>query len=267
MLSIRGGSGLGDSLYIQSIARHLVETGEAVEVCSNWPDVFRPLAGKVAISPFRRDRIDRLAHYTNRKGIAGTDQFQDCCLRAGITEQIDLRLDWTPLDGDLIGRVRASRRPVIVVQLPRAPMARTDGVGRELLPDCRVIQRIINRIGKRAFFVQVGTGVPLYCFKGIDLDLAGRTSVAGLIDVVSACDGCLGYVSFIVPLAESLNKPALLVWSWRGLESRHDFIRQIVLAKILHRTSSRAIFDNGPESDLEAAADAFLEQVGDHATI
>jgi hypothetical protein len=262
-ISIRAGSGLGDSLYLQSVARHLVETGHKVEVCSNWRDVFDPLKGKIVLSGFRREYINRVAHYTGRKGNPTTDQFQDCCISAGITDPVDLRLDWEVRNKLLIETVRKSGKPVVLVQLPRSPMARTDGFGAELLPDCRVIQAAIDSLKGRAFVVQVGSGVPLFRFKGIDLDLANRTMVRDLIDLASQADGFLGYCSFIIPLAESFSKPALLVWSRRGLNStapRGDFIRAITPQKVLHRKeSSKFIIDDCAQDDVTRAAHELLD--------
>lgn len=249
--------GLGDSLYLQSVARHLVRQGHRLEVCSKWPDVFRPLGDRVRVVPFRRDRIDRLAHYSMRKD-KPTDQFVDCCIQAGIVEPVDLRLDWVPVNMGLIERVRSHGKPVVLVQLPREPMDRKDGYGSELLPDCRVIQKAIDALRGRALIVQVGSGAPLYRFEGIDIDFAGMTSVSDLIDLAYACDAMLGYVSFFVPLAESFGKPALFVWSRRGLSSRTDYIRTITPQKILHRASSRHVFDDCSAEAVEAAARALL---------
>lgn len=257
MISIRSGMGLGDSLYLQSVARHLVMQGHLVEVCSKWPDVFLPLGDWVTVSPFRRDRIDRLAHYSQRKD-QKTDQFVDCCLQAGIKEPVDLRLDWTIRNRALVDRVKAHGKPIVLVQLPREPMDRKDGYGRDLLPDCRVIQRAIDALHGHALIVQVGSGAPLYRFERIDMDFAGMTSVSDLLDLAFACDAMLGYVSFFVPLAESFCKPALFVWSRRGLSSKTDYIRTITPAKILHLVSSRHAFDDCSADVVEQAARALL---------
>lgn len=262
--SIRSGKGLGDSLYLQGIARHLVAQGIHPEVCTGWPDVFRPLAGKVTVSPFRRDRVDRVAHYINRKAVRGSDQFRDCCIAASVSDAIEFKLDWTPVNPlwrDILRR--NARGPVVVVQLPRAPMDRRDGYGMELLPDCRTIQRAIDALTERgAFIVQIGKGAPLYNFQRVDLDLANNTNVADAIDVVHEADAVLGYCSFIAPLAECLGKPALLVWSRAGLKSTNPFIRQIVPEKIFNRpATSRALMDDCTEDELRAAVNALLEQV------
>lgn len=262
MIAVRAGMGLGDSLYLQSVVRHLILQGHRVEACSKWPDVFRPLGDRVKVSPFRRDHIDRLAHYAQRKA-QPTDQFRDCCIQAGILEPVELRLDWQRT-GSLAGEVIAAAggRPLVLVQLPRFPMDRRDGYGIELLPDCRVIQRAIDLIGRRAFTVQVGSGAPLYRFGGLDLDLAGGTTVADLLDLASAAAGFLGYVSYFVPLAESFSRPAMFVWSRRGLQSKTDYIRTITPQKILHRGSSRWVMDDCAEATLAEAVNAFCDEAG-----
>lgn len=259
MKSIRCGSGLGDSLYLQSAVRHLVEKGESLEVCSNWPDVFRPIWDKIKLSPFRRE-VDIKAHYAIRKGETETNQFEDVCITAGIREPVDFRLDWTPLNTKLIERIKS---PTIAVQLPRRPFDRKDGFGKELLPNCEVIQRAINLLKLRNVnTVLIGSGDALHHFSGIDLNLSNRTSVSDLIDVAYAVDGFLGYVSFIVPLAESLSKPALLVWSKRGLQSSTEFLSRITPRKILHRATSRHAIDDCSEDDLAAAVDTLLAEIG-----
>lgn len=261
--AVRSGKGLGDSLYLQSVARHLVENGRTdLEVCTSWPDVFRPLTGKVLVSPFRRDCVDASFHYISRKRFPDTDQFTDCCISAGISEKIDLRLDWTPLNKKLIENLRSIGKPIVIVQLPRDPMGRPDGFGTDLLPDCKAIQKAIDRIGERAFTVQIGAGKPLHRFRNIGLDLANRTSVADLLDVASIASGALGYCSFIAPLAESLNKPLLLVWSRAGTKSNNPFIRAITPRKIFFRSSSRYVMDDCTLPELDEAVNAFCHQIG-----
>lgn len=257
MKRIRSGMGLGDSLYLQPVVRHLVNQGQRLEVCSEWPDVFRPLGDKVRIDRFSRQNIQILAHYSLRKGRTDTNQFEDCCLQAGIKEPVEFRLDWQPVNHGLIASVRRSWKPILCVQLPRNPMGRTDGFGKELMPDCRVIQQAIDKLRERYFVVQVGAGKPIYEFAGIDLDLANKTSVSDLIDVAYASDLFLGYCSFMVPLAESLSKPAVLVWSRKGLKSSQPFIRRITPKKILHRKSSRWLVDDEPHK-LDEVLNGFL---------
>lgn len=258
---IRAGKGLGDALYLQGVVRHLVERGDRLEVVTPWPDVFRPLAGRIMVSPFRRNGIDKVAHYIERKNVPGTDQFVDCCISAGVTERIEFRLDWAPTNEALVGQIKSAGKPVVIVQMPREPMGRSDGFGMDLLPDSRAMQAALDAIGDRAFKVQVGRGDPLFRLEGLDLDLVNGTSPTELIDVAWAADAALGYCSFIAPLAESLRKPLLLVWSTKGSRSSNPFIRSITPSKILHRSTNRAVMDDCSSSQMVEAVDALLGQV------
>lgn len=256
-ISVRGGSGFGDALYVQAVARHLVRYGQKVEACSNYPDVFWPLRGCCTASGFRRNATI-IAHYSLRRQVLSTDQFQDCCIQAGLAGAVELRLDWEPRSLVLVGAILAAARgrPIVVALLPRKPMARTDGVFDVLLPDCRVLQMVIDRARMRgAFVVQVGAGEPLFKFRGIDLDLANRTkSVSDVIDVVYVADACVGYVSFMVPLAESLNKPMLSVWSRRGLEASNPLVARLTPRKVIHKKDLvRTVVDDCPEAGLDMA--------------
>ncbi len=252
---IRAGMGLGDALYLQSVVRHLVSKGQRLQVACQWGDVFKPLGDAVKMVPFTRQGIQILAHYSLRKGKPETNQFQDCCIQAGITEPVEMRLDWEPSNLPLIEHLRSFGKPILCVQLPRSPMGRTDGFGAELLPDCRVIQQALNLLRTKYLIVQIGSGKPLYHFEGIDLDLANRTTVSDLLDIAWAADAFLGYCSFIIPLAESFTKPCLLVWSSRGLKSGHPFINRITPKKIISKPSCRWVRDDQPEKLAEALHD------------
>lgn len=260
MRSIRAGKGLGDAMYLQAVARHFVRQGEQLEICSNWPEVFRPLGQAARVVPFRRINVDICAHYTMRKRFTHTNQFEDCCIQAGIREPVDFKLDWAISDPAFVESIksRAAGKPLLLVQLPRLPMDRQDGFGRELLPDCRVIQSCIDRLRGSACVIQAGSGEPLFRFHGVDIDCANATTVSQLIDLGFIADAMLGYSSFTIPLAEQFSKPALLVWARAGLQSTTTFIRQITPEKILSRSTSKYVVDDWPIERITGAADALL---------
>jgi hypothetical protein len=256
--TMRGGRGLGDTIYLQSIAAEFVKDGHPICVASDYPEVFTPLGRKVRVIAFTRVGITILAHYSMRKGAEGTTQFQDMCLAAGFRRGVDLRLDWKVADQAIVDRVQAAGRPVVCVQLPRAPMGRTDGFGAEVLPNCERIQEAIDMIGDRATLVLLGSGRALYNFSGIDIDLTGKTSVSQLLDVASVSAGFVGYPSFFVPLAESFNRRSLIFWSTAGLRSAQPFISSITPAKVLHKKTSRAILDTASEGEISDAVESLL---------
>jgi hypothetical protein len=67
--------------------------------------------------------------------------------------------------------------------------------------------------------------------------------------LASICDGVLGYCSFILAAAESLNKPCLMVWSRKGLESKDLYIRQITPQKIIEHETTKFIIDDQEVGD------------------
>ena len=256
MRSIRGGMGLGDAIYVQAVARYLVARGERLEVCTAWPDVFAPIAHAVQFAEFRRQRIDVLAHYSARKGSARR-QFEDVCDAAGLPETAPLAIDWSRTS-DISDRVRSPDRPMILVGMPRPPMARIDGFGKELMPERAALEAALSGIRGRAQVVMVGAGEPLYRFN-VDLDLSNRTTVPELFDLAMAADGFLGWVSYLLPLAEVFSKRAFFVWSTRGLRAGHTYVRQITPAKIIFKPeTTKSIFDSAPLEEIERASAAAL---------
>lgn len=251
---IRAGSGLGDSLYLQSVCRHLVAQGKHLNVCSNYPEIFSPLGDRVTLHPFKREGVGIVAHYTQRRHNIRTTQFEDCCIQAGITERVELTLDWKHKKRFSFDRCRFA-----VIGLPRAPMGRDDGMAMELLPDMQTYQRVIDAMRARGFLiVQVGAGEPLYSLERIDIDLANKTTVSEMIDVVSLSDAVVCYPSFLIPLAESLGKKYLTVFSAKGLVCHKIILRQITPEKLIHRKELGAyIMDDKPEEVASVTASHF----------
>lgn len=267
-LAIRSGRGLGDSLYLQSIARHLVGEGRRPLVVSDWPAIFDRL--DVPVVPFRRSGVDIVAHYVTRKEMPGSTIFEDMCIAAEVPRNIPLRLERPIVDRNLVADVllAAGGRPIVLVQQVREPFGRSDGYGMDLLPRFGAVQKIIDRLKEYVFLVEVGAGTSIHEFRYIGLNLVGRTSVSQLLDLARSASGLLGYCSFFVPLAESLSKPSLLIWSARGLRSPVPYIRSITPTKILHRPDlSRWVLDECSESELCRAADAFLDTIGSAALV
>ncbi len=245
---IRGGSGLGDSIYLQSLVRHLAKTtNHQIEACSNYPDVFSQLPPSVSVVPFNK-HAQGLIHavYSMRKSVNTTDQFQDMCIQAGIQGQVDLKLDWKIRNQELVDsiRLKAREQRIVFAGMIRSPMARDgiDNFGAELLPLFRAVDEMVDRF-RDCFIVECGSGKRLHDIKP-DLDLTNRTSISDLLDVASICDEFCGQCSFVIPLAESFDKPYTIVFARAGFESRTEFIRRITPEKVFHKKHlGTALFD------------------------
>lgn len=260
-LKIRSGFGIGDNIYLQSIVRHLTDKGHRLMVCTTYPDVFEPVKNKVTFHPFTKVKVDVVAHYGGRKKIKETDQFQDMCISAGIKEPIDLRLDWQVRNKGLVETLKrkANGRKIVFVQHPRTPMGRRDGFGKELSPDYRVMDRILASIKDRFLLVKFGEGKPLYDLGNCELDMVNKTTLHDLFDAATACDYFFGQCSFVIPLAESLKKPCLILWSSKGLKAPHEYVRSVTPEKILHRDTSKWIYDDWPEDKINTVVKGFFK--------
>jgi hypothetical protein len=251
---IRGGAGLGDAIYLRPIVEHLLAKGEQVTVCTSYGAVFDGLT--VKIEPFDRFNIDVLAHYTAGKRRPGTNQWDDLCASAGI--EVALKFPWAIKNTELITKLKAiaDGRPLVLVSGGRAPMARTDGFGMELLPRREAFEGALEAV-RDCMLVQIGRAQQIYPLK-TELDLNGSTSITDLFDLACACDGVIGQCSFVIPLAEVFDKPLLIVWAAEGMSpARHWYISSITPQKVLSKPSSKFVVDDQPLERIQEATRAF----------
>lgn len=252
--TIRGGSGLGDSLYCRPIVDFYRREGHQVVVKSDYPEVFAGSGARV--ERFTRDGCNVVAHYSGRKAIVGTNQWQDVCASAGVGD-LPLSIPWQILNRPLVNDLKgaASGRPIVMVNGGRAPMGRQDGYGREMLPRKEAFHAVLRALDG-CFTIEVGKGPEVYPL-ATDLDLTGKTTPADLLDIASISRGLVGQCSFMIPLAESLDRPLLVVWAAAGLESSTEFIRLCRPEKIISKATSRWVMDDWSEAQIAEAVDAF----------
>lgn len=250
---MRGGSGLGDSIYLRPIVEHLLQRGDEVTVCTNYPGVFEGLS--VEIEKFNRERINITAHYTIGKDDTRTNQWQDICRSAGI--EVPLRFEWRIRNYALVNNLlsAASGRPIVLVHGGREPMGRGDGFGMALLPEREAFVEVIETLWD-CYCVEIGNGEQVYALPH-NRDMKNTTSITDLFDLAKIARGIIAQCSFCVPLAEALDKPLLCVWAWKGLRAQHMFLRQVTPDKVLSKPSSRAVWDNEGQEKLKGSARAF----------
>ena len=223
MIRLRGGSGLGDALYLRPIVELLDREGRPVTVCSSYPEVFTGTNAKTEL--FNRTNITMTAHYPSGKNNPNTNQWQDILNSAQIG--CDLAFNWATVDQAKVDKVRwrADGRPIVLVIGGRQPMARHDGFGKELLPQKRAFDVVLEEM-QDCFTIRIGQTPTLY---ELDCrwDLTDKTSVPYLMDLAKECDAVIGQCSFAVPLAEGFDKPLLAVWAAAGMLASHDYLKKI----------------------------------------
>jgi len=255
MKRIRSGRGLGDNLYMVSVVRHLISKGIELEVCTDFPEIFDGMP--VAFAPHSRHNIKYLCHYTRRK-TEKTNQWEDICITAGVKD-VELRIDWKIKNQELIDEVKtqAEGKKILLVHGGRQPMGRQDNFGIELLPDYIVFNDVLD-LFKDYFRVQIGSSKLLYTLN-CDKNLNHQTSISDLLDIASIADGFYGQPSFIIPLAESFNKPLMVVWSEKGLNCSEPYIGTITPKKILSKNTSMFIVDDWTEEKIVETVNEFRQ--------
>lgn len=268
MRHIRSGNGVGDNIYLESIVRWFQAQGDQMVVHTRYKDIFKMHQG-LQIEPFSRQGIDTLAHYTSRKEVPGTSQFTDMCIRAGIAQTVNvpLSLQWRVQNQPLVDALKADAdgRPILCVQMPRPPMDRDDGFGMDIMPNLRIIDKILDRYKDKFHIIQIGQGEPLHKFS-VHHDYANTTSLTDLIDIATVCDFFIGQCSFIIPLSEALGKRCLILFAEKGFHSKTDFLRSITPAKVLHyKDRSHHLIDSWDMDTIWKATEAFFEPAFSHA--
>ncbi len=253
---MRGGSGLGDSVYLRPIAEYLVRSGKPITVRTNYPDIF--IGSGATTEPFAKfPDVDVIAHYHGSRRNQNSTQFADMLKCAGITEDVPLRFDWSIKNPALIAwlRERAAGRKIVIVHGGRAPFGRTDGVGAELLPKREAFAAVLAMFAD-CFTVRVGKGKQIYALPASE-DLSDKTSVSDLLDIVSSCDAVVTQCGYPIRMAEFFGVAALAVWSERGLHSVRPIIPLITPAKILHAPTSHYLIDAWSPSRTQDAVRSF----------
>jgi hypothetical protein len=252
---IRSGSGLGDSIYLRAIADRYLSMGNRVTVKTDYPELFAGTT--VSIERFTRQGCNVVAHYSQRRDRPETNQWQDICMSAAVGP-IPFAIKWAVLNRPLVNDIKAMAmgRPIVMVNGGRPPMGRTDGYGYEMLPKREAFDAVLAALSD-CFTVEVGKGAELYPLTA-DVDLSDRTSPADLMDIASISRGLIGQCSFMIPMAECLDKPLMVVWAAAGLTSGTPFIRQCTPEKVLAKPeSSRWVMDDWPNEKITEAAHAF----------
>jgi ADP-heptose:LPS heptosyltransferase len=262
MRRIRGGSGFGDNLYVQAVCRYFNnELKEPLTVATPYPDLFRKL-DLMTVAPFSKTNAQIIAHYTQRKKNHSTSQFMDCCMQAGINRGTELKLDWEYRNGtqSQLIKNKAKGRPILVVQMPRMPMARNDPFGIELLPTEQSLREAVKILTEMtgSYTVLIGKGASLYDIN-TNYSAVNKTNISELLDIAHVADRFIGQVSSLIPMAESFGKPVLSVFSRKGFTSKNWFISSILPNKVNHYDSSISIMDDDPREKIESRLTKWIE--------
>jgi len=237
MIRIKCASGFGDAIYMYPVAKHFIEQGEKdITLMTNYSDIFKALPVKTI--HHTKDWATHKISYCGNKYKAGTSQFQDVCLAAGVPTDLEFKVDWSLRNKDLIENIRkmATRkgRRILVVAGPDKPFGRDDEFGIELTIDFKRYDDLLSRIHQDWYIVQICKQQPIHKLKYLDVNLMGKTTPSDVMDLISIADRTMGQVGHILPISECLGTPGLIWFSRSGLNCENRFINSIKPEKVIH---------------------------------
>lgn len=242
--------GLGDAIYLRAIALHLIENGLTVQVFTPWPVVFKGL-------PVSTVPVDTMTHaddvrhamacyHCRNPAVMAMDQFTRLCLQAGLGRTVDLRINWTTVNHELVEQVTAAAagKPILLYQ-PEKASGNPDE--KLLRPRRDAFERFI---ADQTDYFRVRIGHPRYTLDQDlprEIDLYGKTSIRDVFDLAAHCDRIFGEAACYLPiLAQALDKPFTAMFSRRGMDAQHrKRVWAIRPGLVFHKTNlATAVFDD-----------------------
>jgi hypothetical protein len=230
-------------------------------IMSDFPDLFRDLPCHVV----KHQKINHIEYegskfpvskisYCGRKYKDHTNQFQDVCIAADVPTDIPYKLEWTLKNQNIkddINKLNTKNKPICLVTAPFKPFGRDDDWGKEMTVDFTCMDRLITEKKDDYFFIQTCKDDPIYKLKNIDFNLSKKTTVSDLIDIASLSSVLIGQVGHCLPLAECLDKPALIFFSANGLKCGNKFLEAITPTKTIYKKSMvKYVIDNWSEAKI-----------------
>lgn len=245
---LRGASGLGDAVYMYPVLKYYLEHGQHIELLTRYNEIYAPLQKyKLILSDRYSKQPEVECRYSPRYPDPSTTTYEDTLFFAGIRENIPLAIEFEKKAIKKLESLKGHK--ICVVRTPALPMK-----GREdakiLIPKAEFTQAIITNMSKAGYaIVSVGSrndfsGKPL---ANVDLDLTDQLDIRQLLTMVSLADCVVTQPSFLLPFAETLNKPCFLLFSGLAMRTPRKFYHQIVPKKIInkHEIVSWAVDDDG----------------------
>lgn len=236
MTTFRGASGFGDAIYLYpAIKWWLTEAKlDRVELLTDYPGVYDRLIKNHGLitRPRGTAKADRECRYGSRYADQSTTTYQDTLFMAGAPDNLPLEIDYeSSKTFDFPGD-----KKLCIIRVPTIPMrGKPDGI--HLIPDNRIIQRIIDDNKKDFYFILAGNIEKNYRLdlNGIDFDLTGQLKACDLFKLISLSDMVLAQCGFFLPMCEALNKKCFVLYSSKAQKITHPFFNYIRPQKTINK--------------------------------
>lgn len=243
-IGLKGASGLGDTIIAWPIVKYYAKRFDIVNYMTDYPELYETIPN-VRCYPHkklnymidaagRKHPVDIRFTYCPRKYTPGSNQFEDSCISAKVSESIKLEIDWIIQNDNLVEDILAASlgKKICILAAPYEPFGRDDDFGKLLRIKPDIMQAIVDKYKDKVYFVQVGNNNVLHQIKGI-MNIINKTTVSDLMDLVQVADFTLAQVGNMLPLSEALGTPSFTIFSSDGLKSENRFISSIKPEKVV----------------------------------
>lgn len=250
-IEIRGPSGIGDAIYMNSIVQEFARRYDKVLMRTKYPEIFK-YCERVEPIKFTKGGADKEFNYGGkRRADQTTTQWQDLLMTAGLPLSVPYKTAWKIHNKDIENEIRqkTKEKKIFVLSVPHTPFDRLDKFGLSLIPNYKKFIPVLSYAKENNYFIiQIGKGKCLYDFGNlIDLDLKNKTTISGIMDLGMIGDVFLGQCGFILPLAEGYKKAVFIILARKGLNSNTEFLRNITGKKVCSTDKSFWVADDQPD--------------------
>lgn len=231
---LTGPSGLGDSLYHASVCRYLSTRCKEIVVTTKYPELFYGIKNVrcVEFSAKCPDDWQYInATYFSRRGVKGTNQFEDILIECGIKKD-EFKFDIVyEKPGDI--DIDTGKRRLCIIKAPDYNGWATRGELAIAIPKLEIFQKLIDMFHKYLFFVLVGQSrFDTNHFHDIDLNLIDQTTTLDLLYLVENSAIVLTRPGHLIPMAEGFGRRTFVVGSRSATKRRGSFIETIRKDKV-----------------------------------
>jgi hypothetical protein len=242
LIGIRAAGGLGDAIHLRAAVLHLMRRGP-VKVFTPFPQVFADLQVTIA-GQIEGDGHEGLLHFAGKlQRTEDISNFAAACRRAGLGDDIPLRLGWSVKNPRLVSDIldAAGGRPIFIYQ-PRK-VARNPS--QELIKPQREAYNAF--IARYADHFRIRLGQPPYVEDDrsapCELDLFGRTSIPDALDIATVGDFFFGESCYVPMMGEAMDKNYAIMFTRRALNST-DRVANMKPSRLFHKKHlATAVFD------------------------
>jgi hypothetical protein len=248
---LRGAGGFGDSIYMYPVLKYFLKKGETVEILTKYPDIYAPLRKLGLIISDRYSKApDTECRYAPRYSIQVTTTYQDTLILSGAPPSLPFTIEFEhPKEFAF-----STNKKICVIRKPTMPMKGKSG-GDILIPDCSIIQRLIDKYRNDYYFVLAGNPEGEFNFplRGIDLDLTEKLTIPEVLQLAFQSDMIITQCGFFIPICETLNRRCFILFSDKGMKSNYKFSPHITPRKVINNYSAvNFAIDNEPFANIDA---------------